>query len=786
MLTLKLLGSPALEAPGGGGSVTGRAAQGCRLALLALLALARGRPLSRDKLIALLWPESSADRARHQLSDAVYIVRGTLGDAVIRSSGDDLMLNPEAIASDVELFERRLEAGDLEPAVTGYSGPLLDGFHLSDAAEFERWVDGERARLGERYAGALAALAQACEGRDEFATAVAWWRRLAAHDPYSGRVALRLMQALEAAGDRAGALQYARVHAALLGEEFDAEPDPDVIAFAERLRREPPTRATPQPIAPREVHVPADPHPPGPRRKASATGRWRARRVPAAFVAMLLVLGALGVYGLRDEQLAAPRATRSVAVLPFVNMSPDPANTYFSDGLSEEIIAALSRVAGLRVAARTSSFALRDRSLHVRTIGDTLGVGAVLEGSVRKDGNRIRVTAQLIDVASGHHMWSEEYDRNLEDIFTVQQEIAAAIAEALELRLAPIGPVAGDRRGPSFEAYDLYLRGLYLRNTLRADGLQQATQYFDRAIALEPGFALAYAAKSTVIAPQVFFGYVRAETGVRELRDLTARALALDSTRGEAYAALGVQRLFFDWDWDGAEQALRRAIQLNGSDAHAYHHLGNYLNAMGRFREAVSAREHSAALDPLNPRTRYSLARSYALAGDYDRAIAESRRAHQLDPLHPLALGRGAQLPGGLADVLLSQGRDAEAVDEYLKIAALRDATPDELEAMRRAFAVSGMSGFWRKWLDMDLRQSGSTPDPLRLALLWALSGDTAQSIHWLERAYDERNPGLVYLRRYPAVEQLRSHPRVARIIREMKLPWPSLVTTSRTTASRR
>ncbi|MGH7531237.1 MAG: BTAD domain-containing putative transcriptional regulator [Gemmatimonadales bacterium] len=773
MLTLKLLGPPSLVAPGG--SIRGRAAQGRRLALLALLALARGRPLTRDKLIALLWPESPADRARHHLSDAVYIVRAALGENVITSAGDELALNPAAITSDVEMFERRLDAGDREAAVALFAGPLLDGFHLSDGAEFEHWLDAERARLGQRYAAALTALAEASEGRDDFAAATAWWRRLAAHDPYSGRVALRLMRALEAGGDRAAALQHARGHAALLRAEFEAEPDPDVTAFAERLRLEPPTRPAPEPVAAREgspaAHrgaVPAG-------GEAVEQGRRAARGYRAALAAVLLVLAIVGVYGLREAQLAAPpHDARSVAVLPFVNMSPDPENTYFSDGLSEQIIAMLSRIAGLRVAARTSSFALRDRRLDVRAIGDTLGVGAVLEGSVRTDGTRLRVTAQLIDAASGYHIWSDEYNRELEDIFAVQEEIASAIAGALELRLAGAATAFRARPQPDLEAYDLYLRGLYLRNSLTADALRQATQYFDRAIVLEPDFSLAYAAKASVIAPQIYFGYVPRATGVPELRALTARALQLDSTLGEAYVALGVLRLFFEWDWDGAEQALRRAIELNPNDAHAHHHLGNYLTTIGRLTEAIAARERSAELDPLNPRSRYTLAGSYAYAGDFERAIVEYRRAQQVDPVNPLAIGLGPRLPSGVAHALLLQGREAEAVEEYLEIAALRDATRGELEGLRRAFVESGMSGFWRKWLDMDLRQYGNAPDPMRLATLWALAGDTARAFHWLERAYAERNAGLVYLRRDLVFESLASHPRVARIFRAMKLPAPA------------
>lgn len=768
---LKLLGAPSIESSSG--PIRGRAAQGRRLALLALLALARGRPVTRDKLLGLLWPESPADRARHQLSDAVYIVRSALGDDAIRSSGDELELNTGVITSDAGTFEQLLDDGRLEPAVELFTGPLLDGFHLSGAAEFERWLDAERVRLDHRYAAAVTSLAEASEKRGDFATAVGWWRRLSTHEPYSGRATLGLMRSLEVVGDRAGALQHARAHATLLRDEFDAEPDPEVEAFAERLRLEPTARAVPEPAV---IPPPVAPRGPAPDIVATpaAPGQPPTRRVRAVSLALLVAVAALGVYGIRTARpVATPTPARSVGVLPFVNMSPEPENAYFSDGLSEQIIAALSRIEGLQVAARTSSFALRDRGLDVRSIGDTLGVAAVLEGSVRRDGPRLRVTAQLIDASSGYHLWSEEYDRELRDVFAVQEEIARAIASALELRLAR-APSSRAQGVSNLEAYDLYLRGLFLRNTLSADGLRQAAAFFDRAIELDPDFALAYAAKASVVAPQIYFGYVPLEGGVRELRALTTRALELDPTLGEAHAALGILRLFFEWDWEGAERALRRAIELNPNDAHAHHHLANYMNAMGRITDAVPVRERAVALDPLNARSRYVLARMYGRAGDYERAISEYRRARQLDPVHPLALGRGPALPAGIGEIRLWQGRDADAVEELIEVAELREATKRELDAMRAAYATSGMPGFWRKWLEMDLRQSRGAPDPLRVAILWSLIGDTARTVHWLERAYDERNPGLIYIRgTYPTIEELRSHPRVARIFREMKLPAP-------------
>jgi TolB-like protein/DNA-binding SARP family transcriptional activator/Flp pilus assembly protein TadD len=813
-LRVNLFGAASIEVDGV--PVTGRAAQGRRLALLAVLACARGRTLGRDKILGLLWPESPADRGRRQLSDDVYLLRRALGEDVLRSVGDDLALDLEALTSDVAAFERLLDEGALDEAVGLFVGPLLDGFHLSDGAEFERWLDAERVRLGQRYASALQGLAEAAEDRDDFVVAADWWRKLAAHDPYSGRISQRLMRALEAAGDRVGALRHARVHAALMRAEFDAGPDPEVAALAERLRtddgaadlrRPAVSTAEPRPRAGAEspgeaeeisplsgdlapVVDPAggagvDPRAapgleadirPVAEGRAPAPRGWGASRIAAAAAAVLALallagLAAAGLRGRTASRVEASEAAASVGVLPFVNMSADPENTYFSDGLSEQIIAVLSRIEGLRVAARTSSFALRGGEMDVRAIGDTLGVAAVLEGSVRRDGNRLRVTAQLIDAQTGYHLWSDEYDRELEDVFAVQEEIAQAIARALGPRLAAGGMPTAPRPSVDLEAYDLYLRGLSLRNDLTADALREARACFDRAIALDPDFALAYAAQASVVAPAILFGYMPAEEGTAELRRLTTRALALDPTLGEAHAALGVLRLFFDWDWTGAEESLRRAVALNPNDAHAYHHLANYLQAMRRPSEAVSVRARAVELDPLNARTIMLLASDHLATGDTERALDLFRRALRLDPAHPLLLGAGPWLPNGPAEVYRRQGRNEEAVEEYARIATLRGASAAEVTALRDAFAASGMPGFWRSWHEMDIRQSGGRLDPLRMASLAALSGDTARAWDWLDRAYAERNHGLIMLRHNVALRPWLSHPRVARIVDAMRFP---------------
>jgi len=740
-----------------------------------MLATAPGRALSRDKLVAVLWPEATPERARPQLSDAVYILRGALGEEVVRAAGDDLSLNPALLTIDVARFEDAVAAARWKEAVELYRGPLLDGFHVPDSAEFEEWLYTERSRLGRQYERALEALAAAAEAARDHTAAVSWWRRRAALDPLDGAVALRLMQSLAASGNRAEALRHATIHARLLREELDAEPDTAIAALAERLRREPPAAPTtapaplpPSPAAAEGATPPAvatiiGPAPAVVGAPPRRTWRLRAFAVPV----MVIALAFTATYGAsRGGRVAS---ARSVGVLPFVNMSPDPANTYFSDGLSEQIILALSRVDGLRVAARTSSFALRNRELSVRAIADTLDVQSVLEGSVLVDGDRMRVIAQLIDARSGFHIWSAQYDGDRRDALALQDSVAYAIAGALHLQLAGGGARAA-QRVVSAEAYDLYLRGLYLRNSLQADQLRQASVYFDRAIALEPRFAGAWAAKASVVAPMAYFRYANRDSIVAQLRMLTSRALELDPRSGEAHAVLGMLKLFFDWDWTGAESALQRAVALNPNDAHAWHHLGNYYSAMSRPREAAAARARALQLDPLNARTLASGLSDLLLTGDTAVALDRARRAARLDPVHPLLLGRGPSQPAGVAPILMSQGRRDESIDEYLRLAALRGATRQEVESMRAAYASSGVAGFWKQWLAMDLRQSPS-PDPMRMASLHTLSGDTTGALDWLERAYAERNPGLIYLMHDRTYAPLRAQPRFARIARAMKLP---------------
>lgn len=462
---------------------------------------------------------------------------------------------------------------------------------------------------------------------------------------------------------------------------------------------------------------------------------------------------------------------RSLAVLPFVDMSGDTANRYFSDGLSEEITTTLGHIQGLQVAARSSAFALRGHDLDVRTIGDTLGVDAVLEGSVRRAGGRLRVVAQLVDARTGLQLWSDEYEREMSDVLTMQDEIARAIAEALALRMPAVGGPARARGATDPAAYDLYLHALTLRSQFRPDALRRASGLLDRAIEIQPDFALAWAAKASVISPLVFFRHVRPERGVPEMRAATDRAFALDPLIGEAHVARGIIQLFWDWDWAGAKRSLDSAVALTPSDPHAWQQLANYWRAAARPDEAAAARLRGLALDPLDPRLRYALADEYMAAGRLSEARAAYERAAALDPMHPSALGLGPSPPRGTWSVSLAEGREADAVQELLRVATLRGASADEADALRRAFASGGIRGFWRRWLVMDQRHSKPSVDPMRLASISAMAGDTARALDVLEKEYAARNPALIFLRTSPEFAPLRTQPRYRRIVEAMRFP---------------
>jgi TolB-like protein/DNA-binding SARP family transcriptional activator/Flp pilus assembly protein TadD len=664
---------------------------GHRKALSLLAALAVHGSVGRERLMALLWPESDAGRAKGSLKQAVHLLRRQLSEPELLLGRAELRLNPERIESDVELFARALEAGDPEAAVALYDGPFLDGVHLDATPEFERWADERRAELAGRYARALEELARGAEDRRDPLTAAGWWRRLQAADPFNERVALHLMAALEAAGDRAAALRHARAHDQLLREELGIHADPAILELAERLRAPgtpgsagfagsaaartpaPPVPTAPAPTAP-PASFPAtssprdagaDPAAPAAANSPSATGpgaRTRPRRALGFAVALLVLALAGGVallatsgwwllgsgsgVGTHDGAGGGPGggagggaggavADGAVAllVLPFADISPDGDQEYFSDGITEEILNSLAGIPGLRVPARSTSFYFKGRNLPVAEIAARLGVDAVLEGSVRRSGDRVRITAQLIDGRADRHLWSETFDRELEDVFAVQTEIAGIVAEALRVRL--VAPERDVRPPPtrSAAAHDLYLRGLFHWNRRSTPDLGLAVGFFEEATRLDAAYARAWAglALAYAVLPIAFTPIMPQDEAWARMEAAADRALALDPTLAEAHAARAVS-YHFQWRLDDAEVEYRRALALSPDYATAHQWYGEHLAKTGRGDAGVRALRRAIELDPLSLVAHNDLGLVLLLNRQLPEAIAQWERTVAMDP----------------------------------------------------------------------------------------------------------------------------------------------------------
>jgi serine/threonine-protein kinase len=466
-----------------------------------------------------------------------------------------LRLNPAVIGSDVEDFEAAIGTGALEVAVDLYRGPFLDGFYLGEAPEFEQWAEGERARLEGLYAKTLERLAEVAEAGADHAAAAGWWRRLAGLDPLSSRPVLGLMRGLSNAGDHPAALRHAVEYEALVQEELGTGAGPEVAALAEEIRGRARERGKSLRIPPvvesapdrgsrddREAAV-------DPASTPSARRRGARRSVVYATGAALLAAGLFGVFRLRDEPpapVAAELVDASIVVLPLANLSADPSDAMLADGMTEELIAMLAKSGDLRVIASTSAFAFRDRPIDVRAIADSLHVANVLEGGVQKIGPRLRVQVRLVDARDGSTRWSETYDREIEDLFVVQQEIAGNVADELGARLGGRGaPPLSRNRARNVAAYELYLRGNDPAHLRSDSGPHRALEYFRQAIAIDSTYAAAWAGLARM------YGRVQSTEDpgrpIAELRALSReaalKAVALDDSLGEAHATLGILML---------------------------------------------------------------------------------------------------------------------------------------------------------------------------------------------------------------------------------------------------
>lgn len=774
--SLRLFGGASIEGPDG--PLTGRAAQRHRLALLAMLAASTRGGITRDKLIAYLWPDSDDERARRSLSDSIYRINKALGEDTVLTAGDEVRLDPDRLSSDVAAFHEALDNEDWEHVAQLYEGPFLDGFHLPNAVEFEHWLDAERDELARRYAAALEALAQERAARGDAAGAAAIWRRRAAHDRYDSRVAMRLMEALEAAGNRAGALQHARIHAQLLENEFGTGPDPEVMALAERLRVRSETTVPTETGPPDVVPAPSPGELPGwenvsggrPAPAVAAepgTSGRPAGRLPAVvlFVAVAILLG-LGWFVGKDRPNAAATATPAIAVLPFENLNADDQGMYFADGVTEDVLTNLSRVRDLRVVASPSTMAFRESEMSSAEIAAELGVNYLLRGSVRRADDDVRITAQLIDARTRTSVWARAYDRSLEDIFAVQSDIARRVADALEAELGPTVSAGLDRTPTEdLEAYNLYLRGRYFWHRRTEDALRLSAALFEQAVESDPEYARAWAGLADAYAVLAFYDYVPPGEAYPKARQAATRALAIDETLAEAHASLGYITLYHDWDASSAEASFERAIELNPSYSVAHQWYANLLVATGRFEEAERKMSRAREVNPLSLIANLALGWVYYYAGRYEDAVRQCDRALEMDPASDLGyLWRGLAFE--------RMGQTSDAIESLETAVGLSNGSGITLAALAHARAAGGDIESARDILRRleAAADDGEYQPTFEIARVYVALGEAEEAIRWLERAFEERSHSMVFLQVDPQLAGMARYPGFRRLVERVGL----------------
>ena len=458
----------------------------------------------------------------------------------------------------------------------------------------------------------------------------------------------------------------------------------------------------------------------------------------------------------------------SIAVLPFVNMSRDEENEYFADGLAEEILNVLAKIPGVRVAARSSAFAFKGKAAGVAEVGRALNVAAVLEGSVRKAGNRLRISVQLAKVSDGYHLWSEVYDRMLEDIFAVQDDIAQSVVKELRTTLLGETPdakagkdataaVAAAVKGRSTdpEAYRLFLQARHFIDRNTREDTANGIGYLKEALALDPGFALAWAELGRAYSSEGNWGWARSAEGYERARDAILRALALEPDLAEAHAGMAWVQTAYDWDWPAAAASFRRAVELAPGNALVLHQAGLFEASMGRFDEGIELTRRAVEQDPLSAAAYFFLGLEFALAERFAEALAALNKSVELGP-------QRAVTRGWVAVVLLFLGRSDEALTEAKR----------EPEEWARHFALALIHhGTGRQAeSEQELRElirTNASDAAYQIAEVHAVHGAADAAFEWLERAYVQKDAGIPWTKVDPFLRSLRADPRWSVFLRK-------------------
>jgi TolB-like protein/Flp pilus assembly protein TadD len=449
--------------------------------------------------------------------------------------------------------------------------------------------------------------------------------------------------------------------------------------------------------------------------------------------------------------------------LPFLNLSADTENEYFADGITEDVIAQLSKIRSLKVISRTSVMPFKRREQSLREIGTRLEAATLLDGSVRRIGDRVRIVAQLIDADSDEHLWAETYDRQLTDVFAIQSEVALNIAGALQAELSSDERQRiGREPTRDVEAYQLYLQGRHVYFRYTRDGMLKSIEYFERAIARDPDYALAYTGIAIAYSELGVTGTLEPEQAYRRAMNAAATALALDGSLGEAHCVLGEIKAVRDFDWLGAEREFKRALELSPNDADAHDLYGRLCASLDRFDEAIALAKRAQELDPMAHRVDFTT--TLLRAGRYDEGLEAAERAVEFDPQYDR--GRAT-----LAWAYLLNGRHAEGLAELKRAVSLSPESTTWLAQLGQAYAMAGETDRAREVLGqlIDLARQQYV-SPYHMAYVYTGLGEHDEAINWLEQAYEQRAGAVSGIKGSFLFAPLRSHPRFNALLRKMNL----------------
>ena len=502
---------------------------------------------------------------------------------------------------------------------------------------------------------------------------------------------------------------------------------------------------------------------------------WKTAVLMTAFLVLALTVVA---YVMRKHSSpgSGPAKRSMLAILPFQNLSNDPGQEYFSDGLTEETITDLGQLSpeNLGVIARTSAMAYKHTDKTIDQIGRELGVDYILEGSVRREGGKARVSAQLIRVSDQTHLWAENYDRELADMLDVQNDLGRSIAEQVSANLTPQRQIELSKKHiVNPEAYDLYLKGRFYWNQRTPGAIKESIGYFVQATAKDPNFALAYAGLADAYNISNVVGLYSPSESFPQAREAAMRAIQLDPSLAEAHAALGMEKSHYEFDLPGAEREFLKALEVNPNSPYAHLFYSNcFLLPMGRKAQAIAENRRAVEIDPLSLPINNFLGMTYMMAGDDDSAYRQFQHTIAMDPSFPLAHEYFSWF-------LTTTGRYEESIKEKEKGDVLSGASPEQAAAeaivMEKAFKSGGEKRFWQKDLELELKageQPGASASPFMLAADYAMAGQTDKAFEYLEKSYEEREgQDLTLLKFDPSYKNLRSDPRFSAMLRKIGLP---------------